>query len=1748
VIVSEVERTGRNVPADVVAAAVCQAVAEQHDVPVDAVVLLKPGSTPKTSSGKIQRHACKAGYLAGKLDVVGAWERPAATPARETERGAESRSAAPENAGKSAPDVRAWLVERVAGKLRVPPEQLDPREPLARYGLDSLTAVQLAGELEQWLGRPLSPVLVYDYPTIDALAEHLAGADETAHTDHPPAAASAASDPIAIIGVGCRFPGASSRAAFWRLLRDGADAITEVPTDRWSLDEYYSPDGSKPGTMNTRWGGFLADVDRFDRAFFGIAPPEAERMDPQQRLLLEVAWEALEDAGQDADRLAGRPVGVFVGISSNDYSRLQAGDPTALDAYVGTGNALSIAANRLSYTFDFRGPSLAVDTACSSSLVAVHLACQSLRRGEAELAIACGVNLILTPDLTINFTRAGMMAPDGRCKAFDAAANGYVRSEGCGVVILKPLAQALADGDPVYAVIRGSAVNQDGRSNGLTAPNRQAQEAVLRAAYRDAGVSPGEVDLIEAHGTGTSLGDPIEALALASVLAEGRPTDRPCLLGSVKTNLGHMEAASGVGGLIKAALALRNGEVPPSLHFREANPHIPFNDLPLRVVTELQPLLRTGHPARAGVNSFGFGGTNVHVVLEAVAPAGVDRTAADGPHVVPLSARSAEALNDLARLWADALASDPGVALADVAFTAARRRTHHDHRVAVVARTVPELAAQLRAWLDGTAGAGTASGKRGPNRRPRIVWVFPGQGPQWCGMGRQLLAGEPAFRTAVERCDEIFRSLAGWSLVEELSHQDDPALLDDTSRVQPVLFALQVGLAEVWRSWGIEPAAVVGHSLGEAAAAWAAGALSLDDALTVVYHRSGLQQRAAGRGQMAAVGLSAEESDAIVRNYPGRLALAAVNGPKSTVWSGEPAALAEALKPLAGRDVFHRVLRGHVAFHSPQMEPLRGELVAALRALRPQAAAMPFYSTVTGATVPGNALDGGYWGRNLREPVRFAAAADALIANGFDTFLEIGLHPVLAESLHQSLRHRQSAGQVLSSLRRQEDDRATLLGSLGALYALGAAPDWDGVHPAGGRVVSLPTYPWQRERYWREVRPDRVGRNGYHLNGHHQNGSVTPAEPSPTDGWLVKPEWVKLPAPSENVRLPGTWLVITDDNHTAARLSQLLRERGAANVVVATGASDGVDEVRIDHADPGSFHRLVRDGLLNPADLTGVIHVAAPVAPPADTLSTVALAASQDRGPIGALHLVQALAASGVAPRLWLVTRGAQAVCPGEAPAVAQAPVWGLGRVLAREHPELRVTLADLDPTPSGGELAKLVDALGLDPDENQLAWRDGMLYGARLAPAAADAPASAPELRADATYLVAGGLGGLGLRVAGWLVANGARSLVLTGRRGPTPDAESAATRLRDSGANVVVAQADVTDAAQLAAVLADIDYTLPPLRGVVHAAGAWDDDIALRLDRDRLRTTLAPKLQGAWNLHALTAARKLDFFALLSSAAALLGPTGQGSAAAGNAFLDALAAFRRARGLPAVSVNWGPWAGAGLVARGSRGDRFAHAGMGTIDPEHGLELFGRLLDGPAQVGVLPVDWSVWRRTAAGGAVPPFYTLLAGHADPLPESSRTARSALNREALRAVPPDDWAATLEVQFREQVARVLRLPATALDVEQPLNGLGIDSLMAVELKNRIEADLGVTVPMVKFLEGPSVRDLAEMVAGQLVPILARAFGTAAGGAVGLPAGAATIAAAGLDAPTAGHLLARLDELSDSQVDSLLYELYAPDKGD
>ncbi|MEU0517745.1 amino acid adenylation domain-containing protein [Streptosporangium sp. NPDC006007] len=936
----------------------------------------------------------------------------------------------------------------------------------------------------------------------------------------------ASRDKIAIIGIGCRLPGgASDHRAFWRNLIDGKDCITRTPADRYDVTTLGSRDKSKPGRLVGGRGGYIDGFDEFDPAFFGISPREAEHMDPQQRKLLEVAWEALEDGGQRPATLAGRDVGVFVGAFTLDYKIVQFADLSfeTLAAHTATGTMMTMVSNRISYCFDFRGPSVSIDTACSSSLVAVHLACQSLLRGETGLALAGGTLLHMTPQYTIAETKGGFLSPEGRSRTFDASADGYVRAEGVGVVALKRLEDSLRDGDPIHAVIVGSGVNQDGRTNGITVPNPDAQVSLIERVCAEAGIEPGGLQYMEAHGTSTPVGDPIEANALGRALAIGRRPGAKCYVGSVKTNIGHTESAAGIAGLIKTALCLKHRKIPPHINLEKINPDIDLASLPYEIPTRPTDWPEHEGPARAGVNSFGFGGTNAHVLLEeAPVRDNGDRPAAaakPGYNILPLTARDPAALPELVRGIRQELAGAGGspVSLTDLGHTLAHRRQHLESRLSVVYSSRESLDERLAEYLRGETHPHLLLDQQRDGRRRRLVWVFTGMGPQWWAMGRGLFESEPVYREMIERCDREIGELTGWSLIEELHADEADSKMSETWLAQPANFAVQLGLSALWRSYGVHPDAVVGHSTGEVAAFHEAGVYTLKDAVTVVVHRSRLQQKLAGTGTMLAVSLPEAEAVRRVRPYGDRVSVAAMNSPTALTLAGDEDALAQLAGELQAEQIFAKFLTVRVPYHSARMDLIKDELLSSLAGLEPRAARVPLYLTGQEGVAHGNELDAGYWWKNVRDSVHFRAAVDRLAGDGYGLFLEIGPHPVLGHSIKECLDAVNAEGRTIPSIRRQEDEAARFTMSLATLHNLGVDIAWDALHPAG-RPVTLPRYPWKRDRYWvapRAVEQIRLGRLDHPLLGRR----MATAEPT----WEAKLDAETMPYLNDH-RIQGSVL------------------------------------------------------------------------------------------------------------------------------------------------------------------------------------------------------------------------------------------------------------------------------------------------------------------------------------------------------------------------------------------------------------------------------------------------------------------------------------------------------------------------------------------------------------------------------------------------------------------------------------------------
>lgn len=2127
-------------------------------------------------------------------------------------------------------------------------------------------------------------------------------------------------EPIAICGIGCRFPGgANDPESFWQLLRDGRDAVTEVPHTRW--------DANTNGG-NIRWGAFVDNVDQFDAAFFGISPREATHMDPQQRLVLEVAWEALEDAGQPVERLAGTSTGVFLGIYNNDYAWLQSDAPEDIDVYAATGGGQGIAANRLSYLLDLRGPSIAVDTTCSSSLVAVHLACQSLRNGECGLALAGGVNLLLSPQIALSVSKVVPMAADGRCKTFDARADGIVRGEGCGFVVLKRLIDALAGGDNIIAVIKGSAANQDGHSNGFTAPNGAAQQAVIRQALQNSGVTPGEISYVEAHGTGTQLGDPIEWESLEAVFRGDRAETNPCLVGSVKTNLGHLEAAAGIAGLIKVALSLKHGAIPPHLHFTKMNPMTSSNG-----ALEIPLALRSWTNARglvAGVSSFSLGGTNAYVVL-GEAPA-TDSQDYESPELclVPISARSDQALHDYARKLREQLlaSGDPERGLYDLAHTASLRRSHLSHRLALVGRTQREIVTLLGSFIDGETHPGLKTG-RASGKADGLVFVFSGQGTQWAGMCHKLMVHEPVFRRAVEECYELFARVGVRRSLDELESDPDGA---QPQVVQPAIFAIQVGLVALFREWGVVPDAVTGHSFGEITAAYAAGILSLEEAVRIVCARAKLFEKIAGLGGMAAVELPVGEVEQLLGEFPRNVSIAASNSPTSTVLSGETGALRTVVDALKSRQVRCRWLRVNCAFHSQQVDDITGQLEAALRDLKPQSFSIPFFSTVTRTFVNGKELNATYWVRNARQTVWFAQAIETLNRE-HRVFLEIAPHAALTPDIEACLESTNDSAKAIPTLRRDNDERSMLLRSLGALYTSGRTIQWQHLYRRRGRQVRLPSYPWQRKRYWiqsngngsvtsatklrpkaRSLHPllgsrlqtpvctfesqltiESLQQLNHHLidnqvifpaagylemalaaaheyfgHGPHvirdlvfhgpliltsaartvqltlapdnsesatvqifsldeerataswtlhaagivsksrthanprdksidqlradfddelpvelfgrrlanygfatagevrglqrlwqKNGealahvrlplelvdqlysyrvhpflldtalqtllaalpedgeddgddvflstgveqfafhttpgvelwshvTVLPYEPSDRDHrtvnvrlhnsegavvaevhglslrrvplralkseisspseyfyeiqWQAKqlrqaddhsanlsvnvPELAQQLAPwstqaiekfglrhyrqlepevdalcamyvlealrelglnlherqraipeslIENLNvLPrhrrllnrmidilcedgilvragerfdagktaigdaaSKWQALVTEHPAYKAELTLLGRCGESLAKILTGHSDSLEllfpggsfeeaehlyeaspfaqtfnsmveqairlalanlkdgeTVRVleigagtggtsayvlplfssgqtryfftdvsnlflykarqkfgDYAfidyklldierdpkeqgfDADRFDVVIASNVLHAtSDLrTALNHVKQLMAPegllvlleatgkqrlvdftfgltdgwwefkdkdlrpdypllPAkrwlnllaecefvearaipenigdddlqtslilaqappvtrDTITTaddcagewllfndgsalgneltVALTSrggrvteifkddfhralaqlppspeirviylwslnvektteTTDVESIGTaavdacanlLHLVQALASQPANWSLWVVTRGAQPIA-GDQSTLSTSPLWGLGPTIAMEHPEIWGGLIDLDSHATDEECDSIISEIVTNAGEDRVGFRGLQRYVSRLKPVTQKPAFGRVRFHSDASYLITGGFGGMGLRLAQWMADRGARHLVLAGRSGAaTEEAQLTLRKLGESGVNVNVARTDVSDADSVAELLKNISNTMPPLRGVIHAAGIFDDRVLLRHDRERFARVMAPKVNGAWNLHLQTREMPLDFFVMFSSAAAFLGLMGLGNYTAANAFLDALAHYRQSLGLPALSIDWAGWTRIGMaeVLGERRESQWLAKGLDSLSPEQGLQAVNELmLQSQPQVAVLKVDWPVFFKELPARRPPPLLSDLARLSGPTKAASGSTSDFLSK-LNQAEPGTPRRALLREHICRQVAKILEFDNTVvLDPHQPLAEVGLDSLMSIELRNMLSTSLDRQLPPTLLFDYPTIESV------------------------------------------------------------------------
>ncbi|WUI01409.1 SDR family NAD(P)-dependent oxidoreductase [Spirillospora sp. NBC_00431] len=1607
-------------------------------------------------------------------------------------------------------EAKRQLIDLVSAHAAVvlghpPGTRLDPGRSFRDAGLDSLAAIEVRNRLAAELGRRLPATLTFDHPTPAALARHLWAEIGGAENGAPPVEMRPVdarpgdgrpgdTEPIAIVGMACRYPGGiGSPQALWDVVASGADAITGFPTDRgWDLETLHGPEPGRQGTSITREGGFLADVAMFDAGFFGISPREALAMDPQQRLLLETSWEAFEQAGIAADTLRGSRTGIFIGAVPSGYGASVRELPKDVVGYMSTGNTTSVASGRIAYTFGLEGPAVTVDTACSSSLVALHLAVRSLRTGECSMALVGGAAVMPTPIAFIEFSQLGGLAADGRCKSFSALADGAGWSEGVGMLLVQPLSDALREGRRVLAVVRGSAINQDGMSSGLTAPNGPAQQRVIRAALADAGLSPGEVDAVEAHGTGTRLGDPIEAQALLATYGADRPAERPLWLGSVKSNIGHPAAAAGAAGVIKMVMALRHGVLPRTLHADEPTAHVDWSG-PLRLLTEQRPWPEAGRPRRAGVSSFGISGTNAHLILEEAPGTGpeTDRIEAAGPLPLVLSGRSAGGLRAQAARIGALAADRPELSPDELGASLVRTRAQLDRRAVVVA----EDRAEAMAGLAAVAGGGDPApdvlvGKVGVDTRTGVV--FGGQGSQRVGMGRELYASFGVFRSALDEVRGLFDDALDRPLRQVMWDGPDQEL-NQTLYAQCGLFALETALYRLTESLGLVPDVVAGHSIGEITAAHIAGVLSLPDAVTLVAARGRLMQALPPGGAMAAVQADEAEVTALLTNLDGA-AVAAVNGPDSVVVSGPEEAVAHVTDHFAELGRRTRRLRVSHAFHSPLMEPMLADFATAIQHLTFRPPEFPVISNLTGRpATPHELVTPEYWVQHVRRPVRFADTITTMTGQGTTALLELGAGGpggALTALIQESAGPEAVA---VPALRHDRPEPRALLAALARLWVAGAPVDWSPLFPARRSYVDLPTYAFQRERYWLDTDLNVTGPGPEPLSDRDATDArfwaaveatdsaaladlgATELEPtlpalaawrrrrrreSELASWCYRVGWKPRTVPPRRA-LPGRWILALPADRLDDPWADAIRGALGEPIVLPV------------------------DGTADRAELTARIAEMAAGGSPGGVLS---LLGADERahpqhpgatmGLITTLALLQSWADSGVETPLWCATRGAVAAGESGAPVnPAQAQVWGLGRVAAMEHSRHWGGLVDLPATVDQRTAGLLRAVLSGDSGEDEVALRPSGLLTRRLVRARLPEPAADTASRLRGTVLVVGA-DPRATRIARWLAENGAAHVALAGAldtNGVRPDDPLMA----------LPCALDDRDSLDLA--LREIEAETGRLvDAVVHATGSPEPEPLSELSAARLAEVLRANVVPAALLDELLRERAPEAFVLCSSVAGLWGGVRHGAHAAADAHLDALAARCRGRGLPATAVAWGPW------DTPAEPGRQGWAALSALDPEGALTALRRAVcHDETSVAVVSVDWEQFVPLLASVRPSRLFEDIpearrALEAGPVTDTGDQTSAELRARLERLTGVERDAALTEL-VRSRLAAVLgHSRADEVDADVTFKDMGFDSLTAVELRNQLITATGLRLPATLVYDHPTPSALAGHLRDSLLP--------------------------------------------------------------
>jgi acyl transferase domain-containing protein len=1292
-------------------------------------------------------------------------------------------------------------------------------------------------------------------------------------------------EPIAIVGMAMRLPGKIKNANdLWNVLVNGIDCIEEIPANRWDKDALYDPDPNAPGKLYVKEGGFIEDIEYLDGPFFNISPIELESTDPQQRILLEVTHEAFENAGIDVNSLVGSDTGVFIGIDNVDYEarQIRSKDYKLISGYCYTGTGPTGASGRISYTMGLRGPCMTIDTACSSALTCTHVAMQALRNKDCKIAVVGAASIISEPDQSLNFCRLGALSPEARCKSFDDAANGYIRSEGVCAMIIKRLSDAQKDGDNILAIIKGSAVNQDGKSKRLTAPSTAAQGLMHAAALKNAQLQPTDIDYIEAHGTGTKVGDPVEINGILLAYKNFRTKDKPLYIGAIKSNIGHMECNAGMASMFKVITALQHDIIPKSIHFHTPNTLIDWNNIPIVVAKDNIAWKRENGKIRyAGVSGFGATGSNAHIIIGDVPenpfPQQKQKLRND-IFVLPLSAKSEQALLDLAITYADFIENSEH-ALEDICAMAALRRAHFDLRETFVATTKEELIEKLK---DFSENSNYISKKKFDTKEKiKTVFVFPGQGAQWISMGKTLMESEPVYKSELEECAEVFSKYVDWNLIEEINKPETESRLHEIDIVQPVLVAVEIALAALWMSKGIFPDVVIGHSMGEIAAAYVAGNIPLDDAARIIITRSKLMKQLSGKGEMGATDLTVEEANDLLKGYEDRLSVAVMNSKNSTVISGEPTALNEVFAKLESQGRFNRKVKVDVASHSPQMDAIKQDLLHALESIQPQNSTIQFYSTATNEMVNGENLNAVYWTKNLRNPVQFGNAVQEILKESQVAFIEMSPHPLLIHALNENIQEANAV--AIASYTRNKNELSEFYSNFGELHAGNFWVDWKSIYPNIGEFVQLPNYAWQKERYWFDQQPEFVSvlnvvkkdisKNVYNINWNEIKIAATIS--------------------AQNI------LIIKDTYEHYKVVESALKEKGCT--VTSIDLNDSLEGIKADM----------------------VIHMRS-------FYKETAFSFYLECGILSLQKLINHFNSTHQHPKICVITNGSFILNQDKNANLNASMLTGVLRTLENEHEEINFLQIDISNEIKDVEINQISNLVFADNKYKEIAVRHQSVYASTIEKTTA-ALKKTKQIYAYKTYLVVGGTSGLGLSTVKWLVENNAKNILVLSRRGAKAETKSLFEKYKSDGVFINDVMADVMHMDSLQDALS----SAPNIAGIFYAAGILDDGAFENLTKEQFENVINTKAIGAWNLHQLTQNKNLDFFVLYSSAAGIVGSAGQSNYNAANTFMDSLAHFRNANNQQALSVDFGTIAEIGLAARQeNRADRLAEQGVTAIQP----------------------------------------------------------------------------------------------------------------------------------------------------------------------------------------------------------------------